>query len=253
MIQLDHLSIKRGETEVLSDITLSFGQGGITALIGPNGAGKSTLLHAISGLLPPDAGRVLVEGLDMAKAKAAQRARIVALLSQSEHVTARLTVWDLVSFGRWPLHRGRVSALDREKISEAVRLFDLETLAERPIEALSGGQRQRAFVAMAYAQETPWMLLDEPLSALDPRHSRDLMERLHAMTRPGEGARSVVIVLHDLGMAARYADRIVALKAGRLVKSGPRPLTMTGALLTELFETGLSVQRLGGQDFVVPV
>ncbi|RYH02611.1 ATP-binding cassette domain-containing protein [Salipiger sp. IMCC34102] len=253
MIEIQNLTIQRGETTTLADVTLRFGQGGITALIGPNGAGKSTLLHAMTGLLPPARGTVTIEGHDMARARAADRARTVALLTQSENVTARLSVRDLVSFGRWPHHQGRPGDADRAMIETALDLFDLSDLAERPIDTLSGGQRQRAFVAMAYAQETPWMLLDEPLAALDPRHARDLMERLHAMSRPGAHARSIVVVLHDLGMAARYADRIVALKDGRLVTSGPRPIALTGRVLTDLFDTGLEVRRVGGTDIVVPV
>lgn len=253
MITLDRLTVEKGGSRILKDISLSFGRGGITALIGPNGAGKSTLLHAIAGLVAPTAGTVRVEGLDMPRARPSERARHIALLAQNERVTARLTVRDLVGFGRWPHHKGRPREADRNKIAEAIRIFDLDALADRQLEALSGGQRQRAFVAMAYAQETPWLLLDEPLSALDPRHARDIMDRLHRLSRPGPQQRSVVIVLHDLGVAARYADRIVALKDGRRVTSGPRVLALTGDMLSDLFGTGLQIERVKGRDLVVPV
>lgn len=253
MIELNNVTVEKDGNPILSDISLAFGQGGITALIGPNGAGKSTLLHTIAGLIAPNRGQVAVEGADMTRARPPERARHIALLAQNERVTARLTVRDLVGFGRWPHHNGRPRAEDVAKIEQAITTFDLNTLADRRLDALSGGQRQRAFVAMAWAQETPWLLLDEPLSALDPRHARDIMDRLHALTRPGANQRSVVIVLHDLGVAARYADRIVALKDGCLVTSGPRVLKMTGAMLTELFGTGLAVVRVAGRDVVVPV
>ncbi|MCR8724677.1 ATP-binding cassette domain-containing protein [Frigidibacter sp. ROC022] len=252
MIQLDSVSVEKNGSPILTDVSLCFGQGGITALIGPNGAGKSTLLHTIAGLTSPVRGQVMVEGLDMVRARPEQRARHVALLAQNESVTARLTVRDLVEFGRWPHHRGRPREIDRVKVAEALGTFDLDGLADRRLDALSGGQRQRAFVAMAWAQETSWLLLDEPLSALDPRHARDIMDRLHALTRPGAGQRSVVIVLHDLSVAARYADRIVALKDGRLVTSGPRVLAMTGAMLSDLFGTRLAVERVAGRDVVLP-
>ena len=252
MIRLDDVSVEKSGSSILTDVSLAFGQGGITALIGPNGAGKSTLLHAIAGLIAPTQGRVEVEGVDIARARPPERARRLALLAQNERVTARLTVRELVGFGRWPHHRGRPREQDRQKIAEAIGTFDLGALEDRQLDALSGGQRQRAFVAMAWAQETPWLLLDEPLSALDPRHARDIMDRLYALTRPGAAQRSVVIVLHDLGVAARYADRIVALKDGRLVASGPRVLTMTGEMLSDLFETGLSIERMAGRDVVVP-
>ncbi|MCO6384668.1 ATP-binding cassette domain-containing protein [Oceanicola sp. 502str15] len=253
MIRIANLTVNRGEKPVLRDLSLNFGSGGITALIGPNGAGKSTLLHAIAGLLPADEGRVQVEGQDVAGIAPMARARLVALLMQTDQVTARLTVEDLVTFGRWSYHKGRPSARDRQMVADALAHFDLGDLAHRQIDTLSGGQRQRAFVAMAWAQETPWLLLDEPLAALDPRHVRDLMERLHAMSRPGvEGERSIIIVMHDLGATARYADRIIALKDGQIVKSGPRSLAMTKGVLSGLFETGLDVVRVRGADVVVP-
>ncbi|SMY07284.1 ATP-binding cassette domain-containing protein [Flavimaricola marinus] len=252
MIKIEDLNVTKGGNAILTDVSLKFGQGGITALIGPNGAGKSTLLSAIAGLTTPTRGTVDVEGLDMTRARPPERARRVAMLAQNENVTARLTVRDLVSFGRWTHHQGRPREEDNAKITEAIAAFDLEGLADRRLDALSGGQRQRAFVAMAWAQETPWLLLDEPLSALDPRHVRDIMDRLHALTRPGTGQRNVIIVLHDLGVAARYADRIVALKDGQLVTSGPRVLTMTGRMLSELFGTNLAIERVAGRDVVVP-
>lgn len=253
MIEVKNLSVKHGGTEVLKDVSLSFGKGGVTALIGPNGAGKSTLLHVILGLIPPTAGEVRVEGLNMARARPPERAKKVALLAQNEHVTARLTVRELVNFGRWTHHQGRPRDADRAKTDEAIALFDLGALADRQLDSLSGGQRQRAFVAMAFAQETPWLLLDEPLSALDPRHARDIMDRLRVLSRPGPHQRSVVIVLHDLGVAARYADRIVALKAGKLVTVGPRLIALTDQMLTGLFDTGLKVATVDNQATVVPV
>ena len=252
MIRITDARLVRGGHAALDGIDLAFGEGGITALIGPNGAGKSTLLHAMAGLLTPTSGSVEIAGMDVGRARPETRARIVALLPQSENVTARLSVGDLVGFGRWPHHRGRPGARDRTVMDEAIRTFDLAPLRDRVLDTLSGGQRQRAFVAMAWAQETPWMLLDEPLSALDPRHARDIMERLHALTRPGTGGRSVVIVLHDLAMAARYADRIVAMKDGRVVASGPKSLRLTSGLLSGLYDTPLSVETVAGGTTVVP-
>ena len=253
MISTESLSVVRGGKTILDSVDLRFGTGGITALIGPNGAGKSTLLHALAGLLPPNTGCVTVEGRDMARATPQERAKVIALLTQSERVTARLTVADLVGFGRWPHHRGRPGKADRHHVDRALDLFDLSPLATRHLDTLSGGQRQRAFTAMAYAQDTPWLLLDEPLAALDPRFARDLMERLHALSRPGPDARSVVVVMHDLSAAAHYADRIVALKAGRLMKAGPALLAMTGPMLSDLFGTPLSVETVRGHRLVAPI
>ncbi|KAA9007824.1 ATP-binding cassette domain-containing protein [Histidinibacterium aquaticum] len=253
MIETLGLSLERDGAPVLRDVSLQLPGGGITALIGPNGAGKSSLLHALAGLLPPSAGEIRLEGTSLARIPARERALRLALLTQDQAVTTRLTVGDLVAFGRWPHHRGRPGAEDRRAVAEALAHFDLGGLADRPLESLSGGQRQRAHVAMAQAQSTPWMLLDEPLAALDPRYARDIMERLHALTRPGPDQRGVVIVLHDLGMAARFADHVVALKDGRLVRAGPRAEVMTAGVLSGLFDTGLAVERVRGRDVVVPV
>ncbi|WP_386679158.1 ATP-binding cassette domain-containing protein [Loktanella sp. R86503] len=252
MIHVKDLCVVKNGNTILKDVSLKFGEGGITALIGPNGAGKSTLLNAMAGLVQTAKGQVMVDGCDMTRARPPERARRVALLAQNEQVTARLSVRELVSFGRWTYHQGRPEAQDRQKIEAAIAAFDLGTLADRRLDSLSGGQRQRAFVAMSWAQETPWLLLDEPLSALDPRHVRDIMDRLHDLTRPGKDQRSVVIVLHDLAVAARYADRIVALKDGQLVTSGPRVLAMTGPMLSALFGTDLAIQKVAGKDVVVP-
>ncbi|WP_371156438.1 ATP-binding cassette domain-containing protein [Jannaschia sp. 2305UL9-9] len=250
MIEIQTLDIRRDGAAILDGLDLSLPHGGLTAVIGPNGAGKSTLLHAMAGLLVPNAGSVRIGGLEMARAPARERARTVALLAQTEAVTARLTVAELVAFGRWPHHGGRPRAADRAAVAEALSLFELEQLSNRLISTLSGGQRSRAFTAMVHVQATPWMLLDEPLAALDPRHARDLMERLAALSRP-PGDRSIVVVLHDLAQAARHADRIVALKDGRLVAAGPADEVLTDATLSDLFDTQLRVVTVLGRRTVI--
>lgn len=254
MIRIESLSLQRDGQTILSGIEAAIPTTGVTALIGPNGAGKSTLLHGLAGLIAPAAGRVVVDGIDIAAARPAVRARHVALLTQNPSLVPRLTVRDLVGFGRWPHHRGRPRAEDHRMVDQAMTEFDLIALADRSMDTLSGGQRQRAHVAMAYAQATPWMLLDEPLSALDPRYARDIMERLRRLSRPGAGAgRGIVIVLHDLGMAARHADWVLSLRDGRLMRCGPRAEVMTTAGLSDLFDTGLAVEELHGQPVILPV
>jgi len=217
-------------------------------IIGPNGAGKSTLLHCIAGLIAPQAGRVLVEGVDVHRAREAKRALLLSLLTQTPGAVPRLSVRDLVGFGRWPHHRGRPGAQDHALIEAALARFDLLALAEREVEALSGGQRQRVFVAMAFAQATPWMLLDEPLAALDPKFARDIMERLQGVARAGPG---VLLVLHDLSIAARYADRCICMKQGRVVAAGDWATTVTSDLLSDLYDTPMRLARIEGQAVVV--
>lgn len=250
MIRIDDLDFDLAGQPILHRIRTEIPAAGMTAIIGPNGAGKSSLLHCLAGLNPLAAGRVVIDGTDIATARPAQRAKIVALLTQSTPILPRLSVEDLVAFGRWPHHRGRPGAVDRDLVHQSIQLFDLAALAKRRLETLSGGQRQRAFLAMAHAQAAPWMLLDEPLAALDPRYARDIMERLHALSRPGPDQRRVVIVLHDLAMAARYADWIVSLKDGRLVQSASQPDAMTSERLSDLFDAGILVDELRGRPVV---
>ena len=251
MIRISQLDLTRDGRRILKGINAQIPAAGLTAVIGPNGAGKSSLLHCMAGLLTPSAGTITIDGTDIVAARPANRARLIAMLPQGTPVVPRLSVADLVAFGRWPHHRGHPSAADHAIIRESMIAFDLLPLADRRLDSLSGGQRQRAFVAMAHAQSTPWLLLDEPLAALDPKYASDIMRRLHAMSRPGPDARGIVVVLHDLAMAARYADWVVSLKDGQLFASAPRREAMNGASLTALFDTEILVDRLNESDVIM--
>ncbi|MEQ8899370.1 MAG: ATP-binding cassette domain-containing protein [Roseovarius sp.] len=251
MITVSHLSYDAGSTRILSDVSVEIASGGITALIGPNGAGKSTLLHCLAGLNRPAAGEVHVDGAPVLSLPDRDRARAVALLQQSQTIVNRLSVRELVGFGRWPHHQGRPGPEDARLTQEALETFDLDPMADRALDTLSGGQRQRAQVAMVWAQSTPWLLLDEPLNALDPKYARDLMHRLHELTRPGPAARSVVVVLHDINAAAAWADRVIAMKDGRLHASGDSAEILTSDVLGDLYETRFDVLDHEGRPVVV--
>lgn len=251
MISVADLSFAAGRAAILHDISLELPAGGITALVGPNGAGKSSLLHCLSGLKRPVAGTVRIDGLDPFSVPDRVRARQVAILQQSPVVASRLRVGELVAFGRWPHHSGRPGPIDARATAEALAAFELDDLANRPLDTLSGGQRQRAMVAQAHAQSTPWLLLDEPLNALDPRHARDLMQRLHAMSRPGPGCRSVIVVLHDINAAAIWADRVVAMKDGRIHAAGARDAVLCPETLGAVFDTAFEVIAHKGRRLVV--
>lgn len=250
MIEISNLHLHRDGQPVLQDVSARIPATGLTAVIGPNGAGKSSLLYCLAGLLAPGGGRVRVDGTDIASARPDQRARLVSLLPQDTPSLPRLSVADLVSFGRWPYHRGRPGPEDRRIIAESMDCFDMQSLADRRLDSLSGGQRQRAFIAMAHAQSTPWMLLDEPLAALDPKYASDIMRRLHTLSRPGHTARGVIVVMHDLAIAARYADWVICLKEGRLFRSAPMSEAMTGAALSALFDTSIAVEHVQGRQIV---
>ncbi len=251
MIEIDDVTMSYGREPVVRNVSLTLPGSGITALIGPNGAGKSTLLTGIGRLMPLVSGAVRVDGIDVNKWEASALARRIAILRQENHLTMRLTVAELVMLGRHPHTRGRATADDEEKVSEALRSVAMLDLADRFLDQLSGGQRQRAFVAMTLAQEAGFLLLDEPLSSLDMRHARDMMRNLTniSLTR-GIG---VVVVIHDVNTASAYADRIIAMADGRVVADGPPEDVMRPEVLSSVFDVDVVVSRVGGRPVAFPV
>ncbi|MEL4356550.1 MULTISPECIES: iron ABC transporter ATP-binding protein [unclassified Luteococcus] len=245
MIITDHLQAKYGDTVVVDDVTIEIPAGGVTALVGPNGAGKSTLLAMISRLLTPAYGRVLVDGLDVATTPSDQLARTLAILRQDNHLAVRLTVRDLVAFGRYPHSKGRLTEEDREQIEAAMDYLDLAPFAGRFLDELSGGQRQRAFVAMVLAQDTDHILLDEPLNNLDMSHGVRMMRQLRRAA--DELGKSIVVVLHDLNAASVYADHIVVMADGRVVAAGSPAEIMRDELLEDVFGLPIRVREIDGE------
>jgi iron complex transport system ATP-binding protein len=240
-----HEVVKEYSSEVrIGPVDLEIPAGGVTALIGPNGAGKSTLLTMVGRLMPMDAGRIEIGGKDVSRTRSRELAKVVSVLRQENHFVTRLTVRQLVGFGRFPHSQGRLTATDEERISEAIDFLDLGELEGRYLDQLSGGQRQRAYVAMVLAQDTDYLLLDEPLNNLDMQHGVAMMRQLRRAA--DELGRTVVVVLHDVNFAARYADRICAMKNGRVVHFGHTAEIMTGEILSEVFRT--AVQVIDGPD-----
>lgn len=230
---------------VVDDVTLELPRGGVTALIGPNGAGKSTLLSIVGRLLEADGGRVTVDGLDVTTTAGDLLARRLAVLRQENHLDIRLTVRDLVTFGRYPHSKGRPNADDLTHVERALEYLDLVQYADRFLDQLSGGQRQRAFVAMVLCQDTDFVLLDEPLNNLDLRHAVSMMGRLRDAARELE--RTIVVVVHDLNVASCYADTIVAMRNGQVVASGPPAEIMNPQLLEDIYGLPVAVHELDGQ------
>ena len=230
---------------VVDGVSLTLPRGGVTAIIGPNGAGKSTLLSMIARLLPMSAGTVTVDGLDVTKTPGDVLAKRLAILRQDNHTTARLSVKDLVGFGRYPHSRGRLTGLDRQKIDEALAFLGLAELADRFIDELSGGQRQRAYVAMVLAQDTDFLLLDEPLNNLDMKHAVAMMQLLRRAAR--DLGKTVVLVLHDINFASVYADHIVAMRDGKLAHSGAPIAVVTPEIMRDIYEIEVSVHTIAGQ------
>ncbi|MFV0450846.1 MAG: ABC transporter ATP-binding protein [Propioniciclava sp.] len=239
MITLESV-VRRYSSEVqIGPVDLTIPAGGVTALVGPNGAGKSTLLTMIGRLMGMDEGQIAIAGYDITETASKDLARIVAILRQENHFVTRLTVRQLVSFGRFPHSRGRLTAQDEAHISAAIDFLDLEPLEQRYLDELSGGQRQRAYVAMVLAQDTDYVLLDEPLNNLDMQHSVQMVQHLHRAAV--ELNRTIVVVLHDINFAAGYADSICAVKDGVVVEFGSPEEIMRSEVLTRVFNTPVDV------------
>ncbi|MER5621404.1 ABC transporter ATP-binding protein [Streptosporangium sp. NPDC002544] len=254
-LQAVDLKLGYGDRVVVDGLDLGIETGTVTAVIGPNGCGKSTLLRAMGRLLKPSGGEVLLDGKRIDRMPSKEVARILGVLPQSPSAPEGLTVADLVSRGRHPHQTWyrQWSSDDESAVGAALAMTGLLDLGDRPLDELSGGQRQRAWISMALAQGTDLLLLDEPTTFLDLAHQIEVLElvrRLH-----GELGRTVVMVLHDLNLAARYADRLVAMRDGGVVAAGPPSEVLTEALLAEVFELDAKVieDPVAGTPLVVPI
>lgn len=239
MITLTGVEKHYSSEVTIGPVDLQIPAGGVTALIGPNGAGKSTLLTIIGRLLGFDAGTVEVAGHNVTTTGSRELAKIISILRQENNFVTRLTVRQLVAFGRFPYNRGRLTGEDEQIITRAIDFLDLDGLQGRYLDQLSGGQRQRAYVAMVLAQDTPFVLLDEPLNSLDMKHARQMMQQLRRAA--DELGRTIVVVLHDVNFASHHADWICAVKDGLVVEFGPPEMIMTDQVLSRIFETSVQV------------
>lgn len=254
MINVRNLSKRYGRSLVVNDVTLELRDGGLTAIVGANGAGKSTLLSMIARLLEADGGSISVGDLDVATADSRELAKRLAVLRQSNDLQSRLTVADLVGFGRYPHSGGRLTADDRLRIDEAIAWMDLDDLRDRFLDEMSGGQRQRAFVAMVLAQDTQYVLLDEPLNNLDVAHAHAMLQTLRRAA--DELGKTVVIVVHDINYAACWADQIVAMKDGRVMAVGSPQELVRPDVLRDVFDLEIEVTQFRGRPiahFYLPV
>jgi iron complex transport system ATP-binding protein len=255
MIEINNLSLTYdGKTIIVHDLNLSIKRGAITALVGPNGCGKSTLLRGLSRLLKPLQGSAYLNGQDIHRMKAKDLARQLGILPQSPVAPDGLTVHELVAQGRYP-HQSWLQqwSRDDERITqEALAITNLTMFADRPVDTLSGGQRQRAWIAMALAQQTDILLLDEPTTYLDMAYQMDVLDLLHDLNAQG---RTIIMVLHDLNQAARYADTIVALRGGQIVAQGAPEAVMTPLNIRQVFglEAEVVTDPVTGTPLCIPI
>lgn len=249
MINIRGVTKRYGQQHGIHDINVEIAKGRITSLIGPNGAGKSTLLSVMSRLVPMDVGEVSIDGLDVNKPDSERLARTVSILKQTNDINVRLTVEQLVEFGRFPHSKGRLTIEDKQRVEEAIRYLELEPMRKQYLDQLSGGQRQRAFIAMVLAQDTEYILLDEPLNNLDMKHSVQIMKVLRRLT--DELGRTVVLVLHDINFASCYSDAIIAMKDGQIVHEGPTGQMIDASVLRDVYDMDIPIHNINGNNICV--
>lgn len=223
----------------IGPINIEIPEAGITSLVGPNGAGKSTFLMMIGRLLEKDKGEITIANLNIDYKKSEEIAKIISILRQENHFVTRLTVRQLVGFGRFPYSKGRLNKKDEETIDRYIDFFDLRDLENRYLDQLSGGQRQRAYVAMVLCQETKYVLLDEPLNNLDVARSVQMLKLLKKAAL--EFKRTIILVLHDINFASMYSDYICAMKDGKVIEFGKSNEIMKSHILTRIFDTEIQI------------
>ncbi len=238
-----------GKKKVVQDVSIQVEKGKITSLIGPNGAGKSTLLSIVSRLMTSDGGEVKIDELDVAKCRGSELAKKVSILKQANHMTLKLTVRELVSFGRFPYSQGKLTAEDERFVDEAIAYMQLEDMQHSFLDELSGGQKQRAFLAMVIAQDTEYILLDEPLNNLDMKHAVQMMKVLRRLV--DELGKTVVIVIHDINFASCYSDNIIAMKNGRVVREGTVNDIIKPCVLKEIYDMDINIEDVNENKICV--
>lgn len=240
-IEAQNLEITYGDRIIVSGLDVVFPQGHITALLGPNGSGKSTVLRSLARLLPINRGTVYLHGKSIATIPTKKLARQLAMLPQSSEIPPGITVWELISYGRYPHQNllGRLNEEDKEIIKWSIAVTGLEKLAQRQVDQLSGGERQRAWIAMALAQKTSVLLLDEPTTFLDIRHQLDVLNLVRNLNR--EHHITVGWVLHDLNQAAAYSDNLIMMKNGQILAQGDPKTVMTTNNIKEVFDVDMMI------------
>lgn len=234
---------------VVDSINFKIPKGKVISLIGPNGAGKSTVMGMISRLIAQDGGIVDFEGKNIGKWKSKELAKRLAILTQTNNVQMKLTVRELVTFGRFPYSGGRTTEEDERIIDRAIEYMELQEFEDQFIDELSGGQRQRAYIAMVIAQDTEYVLLDEPTNNLDIYHATNMMKIVRRLC--DELGKTVILVLHEINYAAFYSDYICAFKNGKIAKFGTVEEVMTKENLSEIYNVDFEIMEIEGRPLSI--
>lgn len=248
-MRIQELTKSYDRNTVVDNVSFEIHKGTVTSFIGPNGAGKSTVMEMISRLVAKDQGLISFYGKDLEKWNSKELSKHLAILTQSNQIQMKLTVEELVAFGRFPHSGGRMAKEDEEKINQAITYMELDEFRNRFIDELSGGQRQRAYIAMVIAQDTEFVLLDEPTNNLDIYHATNLMKIVRRLC--DELDKTVIMVLHEINYAAFYSDYICAFKEGRIAKYGTVEEVITKEVLSEIYQVDFEILNIQGKPLSI--
>ena len=248
-MQIKDVTKKYNGKPVVDAVNLEIPKGKVISFIGPNGAGKSTVMGIISRLIAKDSGLVSFDGTELEKWKSKELSKRLAILTQSNNIQMKLTVRELVAFGRFPYSGNRTTKEDEEIIEQAIAYMELEAFRDRFIDELSGGQRQRALIAMVIAQDTDYILLDEPTNNLDIYHATNMMKIVRRLC--DELGKTIILVLHEINYAAFYSDYICAFVDGKVAKFGTVKEVMTKETLSEIYKVDFEILEIEGKPLSI--
>lgn len=249
MIKVENISKQYGNKKVVDNVSLNIQKGKITSFIGPNGAGKSTALSMITRLMSKDSGEVYIENKEISTFDNKDLSKKIAILKQSNNINIRLTIRELVSFGRFPYCEGRLTDVDNKHVDNAIEYMRLTDIQDKYLDELSGGQRQRAYIAMVIAQGTEYIFLDEPLNNLDMNNSVQMMKVLRKLC--DELGKTIILVMHDINFTSCYSDYIVALKDGKIAKEGSVDEIINKETLEEIYDMNFNVKEISGNKISI--
>lgn len=242
MIKLEAVSKVYESGEGVKDVTLTVPEGKVVSFIGANGAGKSTLFSLMSRLAPKDSGAIYIDEQELATWDSNELAKVLGILKQTNDIHIRLTVRELVEFGRFPHSKSRLGAEDKRHINEALTFMELTDIEDKYLDELSGGQKQRVYIAMVLAQDTKYILLDEPLNNLDIKHSIQMMKLLRKMA--AEYGKTILLIMHDINFSASYSDYIFAFKDGKKIYEGDVSTVIQTDILRDIYDVNINVAEI---------
>ena len=249
MIEIKNINKSYGDKKVVDNVSFNIEEGKITSFIGPNGAGKSTVLSIIARLMDADSGEVFIDGKELRKWNSKELSKKLSILKQSNNLNIRLTIRELVSFGRFPYCEGKLKKEDEKIVDNAIEYMKLTDIQDKYLDELSGGQKQRAYIAMIVAQDTDYILLDEPLNNLDMKHSVEMMKLLRKMVN--DLKKTIIIVIHDINFASCYSDNIVALKNGKLVDHSETDEIITKESLSKIYDMEFDIREVNDNKICI--